>query len=171
MTTQISHPYLSRLKSGLPDGVMTAIAALVAYLPAHMIGVYQGFWGAIIAISVVQSEIGATEKIARNQFIGAVVGGTICLAGIVLFGQQIAVYGAAVALSILACTLLNVASASRLAGITCTILMLVPSTGSPLDIFLTRFAEVCWGAFVGLAVVWLADRLRRSLFARQQTGP
>lgn len=154
-------PYVPRLKLGLRDGVMTAAAAVLAYLPAYSLGISQGFWGAIIAIAVVQSEFEATEQIARNQFIGAAVGGLVGLIALLTFGDHVAVYAVAVVLVMAACSLLNVMSASRLAGITCTIVMLVPPTGTPLEMFLARVGEVAWGAFIGLSVVWVADRLSR----------
>ncbi|MBY0381667.1 MAG: FUSC family protein [Xanthobacteraceae bacterium] len=164
MTLNTENAYVFRFKRGVADGALTALAALLAYLPAQAFGIYQGFWGSIIAISVVQTEIGETEKIARNQFIGAAIGGCVSLIGLLLFGQGIVIYAVTIALTMIVCALLDVMKASRLAGITCTIVMLVPSTGSPLDIFLTRFGEVCWGAFVGFTTVWVADRVRRACF-------
>ena len=60
---------------GLEHGVMSAIAALVAFLPAEALGLPQSFWGAITAIAVVQSEYKAARSTARDQFVGAAIGG------------------------------------------------------------------------------------------------
>lgn len=51
------------------------------------------------------------------------------------------------------------ASASRLAGVTATIILLVPHAGSPESTFVSRVAEVGWGVCVAVAIVWLAGRL------------
>jgi hypothetical protein len=59
----------------------------------------------------------------------------------------------------LACWAMNVGSASRLAGITATIILLVPHVGSPQSMFLSRIVEVGWGVCVAVATVWLAARL------------
>jgi hypothetical protein len=68
-------------------------------------------WTGLIE-TMAQTEFGA----ARNQFVRAALGGVTGLVS----------YMAAVLLSILTCWLVNVASATRLAGITATIILLVP---------------------------------------------
>jgi hypothetical protein len=55
---------------------------------------------------------------------------------------------------------MNVAGASQLAGITATIIMLVPRTGSPSVALASRVGEVGWGVTVGITIVWLAARLK-----------
>ncbi len=159
--TDESAPLPQRFRSGLYDAAMIGLAALLAYVPAHLVGIQEGFWGSIIAISVVQNEIGATKEIAKNQFIGVAIGGLFGLAGLLLFGPNAIVYAIAVFLSMLACSLLDVAGANRIAGIACTIVTLVPFGGTPLHIFLARVGEVTWGTCVGLGIVWIADRLSR----------
>ncbi len=161
MTNETAAPFPQRCRDGLYDAFMIGLAALLAYVPAHLVGITEGFWGSIIAISVVQNEIAATEKIAKNQFIGVAIGGLFGFLGLLLFGPSAVVYATAVFLAMLACALLNVASANRIAGIACTIVMLVPFGSTPLHIFLARVGEVTWGTCVGLGIVWIADRLSR----------
>jgi hypothetical protein len=58
----------TRLLGGTLHGFMSALAAICAYVPTHLLGLHQGFWGAITAIGVVQTEFHASESTARNQF-------------------------------------------------------------------------------------------------------
>ena len=152
-------PLLSRLAAGAHHGAISACAALLAFLPAHAIGLQESFWSAITAISVAQTEFRATRTTARDQFLGAAVGGLTGLCTFFALGQNPLVYGIAVIIAMLACWAMNVASASRLAGITATIILLVPHVGSPESMFLSRIVEVGWGVCVAVATVWLAARL------------
>jgi uncharacterized membrane protein YgaE (UPF0421/DUF939 family) len=152
-------PLLSRLAAGAHHGMISASAALLAFLPAHAIGLKESFWSAITAISVAQTEFRATQTTARDQFIGAAVGGLTGLCTFFALGQSIIVYALAVVLAMLACSVLNVSSASRLSGTTATIILLVPHVGSPASMFLARLSEVGWGICVAVTIVWVAGRL------------
>lgn len=68
-------------------------------------------------------------------------------------------HAVAVIVAVLACWTLNVASASRLAGITATIILLVPHVGSPESMLVSRLVEVGWGICMAVATVWVAARL------------
>lgn len=108
---------LRRLAAGGHHGILSACAALIAYLPAHALGLGQSFWSAIAAIAVVQTEFRATESTALDQFVGAGIGGLAGLTAFFALGQHLPAYFLAVVLAILVCWTLNMASASRLAGI------------------------------------------------------
>lgn len=152
-------PFLHRVAAGAHHGAISAAAALLAFMPAHAIGLSQSFWSAITAISVAQTEFHAAQTTARDQFIGAAVGGLAGLCTFLAFGQSLIVYGLAVLLAMLVCWTVNVASASRVAGITATIILLVPHAGSPASMLVSRLVEVGWGVCVAVATVWLAGRL------------
>jgi uncharacterized membrane protein YgaE (UPF0421/DUF939 family) len=152
-------PLLRRLAAGAHHGAISASAALLAFIPAHAIGLSQSFWSAITAISVAQTEFRAAETTARDQFVGAAIGGLAGLCTFSAFGQTLPVYAIAVILAMLVCWALNVASASRLAGITATIILLVPHAGSAERMFVSRLVEVGWGVCVAVATVWVAGRL------------
>jgi hypothetical protein len=70
-------------------------------------------------------------------------------------GQHLPAYVVSLVLSVLACWLLNVSTAARLAGSTATIIMLVPHTGSVGWMLLSRVAEVGWGVAVAITIVWV----------------
>jgi uncharacterized membrane protein YccC len=57
----------------------------------------------------------------------------------------------------LACWLLKISTAARLAGSTATIIMLVPHAGSAARMMLYRVAEVGWGVAVAIVVVWVVN--------------
>ena len=149
------HEILQRFLMGSRQGAVSVVAAFFAYVPAHLIGLQQAFWSAITAISVAQMEFHATRSIAQKQATGAAIGGAVGLS----FGDQLWVYAAAVMLAVLVCWLLNVGDASQLGGITATIIMLVPHTGSPETLLVSRLSEVGWGVCVGIAIAWAVDKL------------
>ena len=148
-----------RARLGARQGLISVIAAFAAYMPAHLLGLPQSFWGSITAIAVAQAKFQDTESAARKQFTGAAIGGAVALGLILGFGDNLGIYAAAVLLSIIVCWLLDVADASQLAGVTATIILLVPHTGSPERMLAARLSEVTLGVCVGLFIVWLEERL------------
>jgi uncharacterized membrane protein YgaE (UPF0421/DUF939 family) len=154
-------PPRTKLVGGLAQGLMSATAAILAYLPTKPLGLQEGFWGAITAIAVVQSELGATTSSARDQFAGAAIGGLTSAAIVSWTGQSLSVYALAVVVSMSACWVLNISSAARLAGSTATIIALVPHQGKVEWMMMSRIAEVAWGIAVAVAVVWLVNRFKR----------
>ena len=151
-------PARAKIVGGLAQGLMSAGAAVLAYLPTKPLGLQEGFWGSITAIAVVQSEMGAVKNSARDQFAGAAIGGLLAAAIVTLTGQTLAAYALAIVVSACACWIFNVSSAARLAASTATIILLVPHRGSVEGMMVSRIAEVAWGVSVGIAMVWLVNR-------------
>jgi uncharacterized membrane protein YccC len=85
-------PPRTKLVGGLSQGLISAGAAILAYLPTKPLGLQEGFWGAITAIAVVQSELGATRNYARDQFAGAAIGGLTSAAVVYFAGQSLVVH-------------------------------------------------------------------------------
>lgn len=164
--SKLSSRIAQRLASGTHQGIISAVAAVVAYVPTQSLGLNEGFWAAVTAIAVVQTEFQATQSTARDQFVGAAVGGLVALCLLLTLGNHLLVYAAAVLIAILACWALNVGTACRLAGITATIILLMPHSGPPERMLISRLSEVGWGICVAVAVVWLAARLPTSLMSR-----
>jgi uncharacterized membrane protein YgaE (UPF0421/DUF939 family) len=159
-----------RVTGGLGQGLMSTAAALIAYLPTKPLGLQEGFWGSITAIAVVQAELAATQTSARDQFAGATIGGLISAIILSVAGQSLPAYAAAVTLSVLLCWLFNRPSAARLAGSTATIVLLVPHKGSVATMVLSRIGEVGWGVAVGVAVVWIVNRVEKAARDRRGTA-
>jgi uncharacterized membrane protein YgaE (UPF0421/DUF939 family) len=160
-------PAHAKVAGGLAQGLMSAAAAIIAYLPTRPLGLREGFWASITAIAVVQSELGATQSSARDQFAGAAIGGFISAVIVAVAGQHLVPYAISVVLSMLACWLFNVSSAARLSGSTATIIMLVPHQGTAGGMMLSRIAEVGWGVAVGIATVWLVNKCENIVSAKR----
>jgi len=154
-------PTRAKIVGGAAQGLMSATAAILAYLPTKPLGLQEGFWGSITAIAVVQSELSATTTSARDQFVGAAIGGMVSSALVTWGGQSVAVYALAVVVSMTVCWMFNVSSAARLSGSTATIVALVPHHGTVEWMMLSRIAEVGWGIAVGVSVVWLVNRIEK----------
>jgi uncharacterized membrane protein YgaE (UPF0421/DUF939 family) len=154
-------PTRAKVVGGAAQGLMSATAAILAYLPTKPLGLQEGFWGSITAIAVVQSELSATTTSARDQFVGAAIGGMVSSALVTWGGQALAVYALAVVVSMTVCWMFNISSAARLSGSTATIIALVPHHGTVEWMMLSRIAEVGWGITVGVSVVWLVNRFEK----------
>jgi uncharacterized membrane protein YgaE (UPF0421/DUF939 family) len=156
-----AQPVRQRLVGGATQGLMSAAAAIIAYLPTKPLGLQEGFWGSITAIAVVQGQLSATQTSARDQVAGAAIGSIVGAAVVVSAGQQpLAAYALAIVLCMAACWLLNIPSAARLGGSTVTIIALVPHHSTVGWMMLSRVSEVGWGVAVGIAIAWLVDKAR-----------
>ena len=158
-------PFRERLSSGLEQGVLSAVAAVLAWMPTEALGLREGFWAAITAIAVAQSEFNAARSTARDQFAGAAIGGAVAVLTTTVVGPGIVRFVLALMIAISCCWMLKVASAARLGGITAAIIMLVPHQASVGGMMLSRVGEVGWGVTMAILVTSLAtlvrDRLRR----------
>ena len=141
----------------------TAAAAGLCWWIATLFGLHDGYWGAISAIIVLQSNFGATISASRDRILGTVIGALLGFAF-----AQIGVlpwnYILAVITAVIVCGLLGLRSSSRLAGITISIVMLV-KTGSHWTLALDRVMEVFLGVVVAIAISTLVfpDRARLRL--------
>lgn len=141
----------------------TALAAALCWWIASRFGLHDGYWGAISAIIVLQSNFGATITASRDRILGTVMGAAFGFA----FSFVPAVpwnYILAVFAAVVVCGLLGFRASSRLAGVTITIVMLVHA-GSSKELALTRVGQVLLGILVALAVSTLVfpDRARLRL--------
>ena len=142
----------------------TALAAGLCWWLAMRFGLHDGYWGAISAMIVLQSNFGATITASRDRLLGTLIGAVLGF-GFSFVGALPWNYLAAVILAITICGLLGFKSSSRLAGVTITIVMLVQHGGSHWTIALDRVAQVALGIVVALGVSTLIfpDRARLRL--------
>ena len=143
----------------------TALAAALCWWLALRFGLHDGYWGAISAIIVLQSNVGATVTASRDRLLGTLMGAA--------FGFAFSVFGAppwnyilAVLFAIIVCGLLGMRDSSRLAGVTITIIMLVPESGPRWELALDRVGEVLLGIVVALVVTTLVFPDRARLWLR-----
>ncbi len=142
----------------------TALAAALCWWLALRFGLHDGYWGSISAIIVLQSNVGSTVTASRDRLLGTVIGALLGFS-FSLFGVLPWNYILAVLAAIIVCGLLGLRSSSRLAGVTITIIMLVHKEGPRWGLAMDRVGEVILGIVVALAVSTLVfpDRARLRL--------
>jgi uncharacterized membrane protein YccC len=129
----------------------TALAAALCWWLALRFGLHDGYWGAISAIIVLQSNFGATISASRDRILGTIIG-TLLGFAFSLFGVLPWNYILAVLVAVIVCGLLGLRSSSRLAGVTITIVMLVQKSGPRWGLALDRVSEVFIGIVVAIAI-------------------
>ncbi len=152
----------------LIDAAKTALASALCWWLALRFGLHDGYWGAISAIIVLQSNVGATVSASRDRLLGTLMGALLGFACSV-FDAPPWNYILAVLLAVVVCGLLGLRNSSRLACVTITIIMLVPLPGPRWSLALDRVGEVLLGIVVALLVstlvfpdrarIWLRDGL------------
>ncbi len=171
-------PARARLLVGLTHALRAVMAASLGYFTAIELGLGQGFWAAITAISVSQANYVEVRNSSRDQFIGAIIGGLIGgLAGglasmdAATFGDyHFLVYVLTVIVGMMLCSAFNLGAAGRISGTTTTIIMLVPHSGAFWQIALFRLGEVTLGAAAALLVSFVFDALERRFFTSHSTS-
>lgn len=160
-----SLPRRDRLLIGLMHALRAVLAASLGYFGALELGLEQGFWAAITAISVSQSNYAEVRNSSRDQFVGAMIGGLIGMGAAPLGHEHYMAYVLAVMVGMMLCSTFNLGAAGRISGTTTTIIMLVPHSGSFWQFALFRLGEVTLGAIAALLVTAIFDRLERRLLA------
>lgn len=145
-------PPADRLRAGLLMAVQAVCSASLAYGTGLLLHTQDAFWAAMTAISVVQHSYVDTEHLARDQLIGALVGGLCGLIAALYGGGHYYVYASAIVVAVVFSWSINIGSAARLAATTATILLLVPAGNSPWHVALLRFGEVAIGTLSALLV-------------------
>jgi uncharacterized membrane protein YgaE (UPF0421/DUF939 family) len=124
------------------------VAARLSKLP-------QPYWAAVTTIVVMQSTLGASWDVSKRRIIGTAIGAAA--GGLIAscFRTSAGVLAAGIlALGILCGTLRLDPSAYRFAGLTLVIVTLITGSNTPpFLIAFHRFAEVCIGILVALALV------------------
>ena len=148
----------------LIHAVKTALAAALCWWIAMLFGLHDGYWGAISAIIVLQSNFGATISASRDRILGTLIGALLGFS-FTEFGVLPWNYILAVLAAVIICGLLGLRSSSRLAGVTITIVMLVQRGGSHWTVALDRVLEVFLGIVVAVLISTLVfpDRARLRL--------
>jgi uncharacterized membrane protein YccC len=156
---------LLRTRTGAWQGLRTGVVAAFCYWLTRKFGLREGYWAAISAIVVMQSELGATVDASRDRLIGTAIGGVLGWACASLWNGNVLIYAAGIFLSMFVCWALNLGTAGRLTGVTVSIITLVAHTTSTSVMAMHRFFEVSLGIVAALAFtlceVRISDMLRR----------
>jgi uncharacterized membrane protein YgaE (UPF0421/DUF939 family) len=137
------------------DSVRTTFAAVAAMLLARVLKLPEYYWAPISAIVVVQSTI-PPRTLAWQRFVGTALGAVLGAALTTFFRPIAVVYATGILLCGMLAGLLRVGGAYRFAGITLSIVLLIPHTRGPWIVSWHRFLEVSLGIAVALVVttVW-----------------
>jgi uncharacterized membrane protein YgaE (UPF0421/DUF939 family) len=137
------------------DSLRTALAAVAAMLLARLLKLPEYYWAPISAIVVVQSTI-PPRTLAWQRFVGTALGAVLGAALATFFPPNAVVYAAGILLCGMLAWLLRVGGAYRFAGITLSIVLLLPHASAPWIVGWHRFLEVSLGIAVALVVttVW-----------------
>ncbi len=139
----------------LLDSVRTAFVAVAAMLLARLLKLPEYYWAPISAIVVIQSTI-PPLTLGWQRFVGTALGAVLGAAVATFFSPSALVYGVGILLCGVLARLLHVGTAYRFAGITLSIVLLIPHTRPPWIVGWHRFLEVSLGIAVALVMttVW-----------------
>jgi hypothetical protein len=147
------------------QAIKTAIAGVAAMYITRLFQLPEGYWAAISALIVMQSNVGATLDASRTRLAGTAVGAVVGGVFVALWGANILGFGLAVTIAFFICTELRLAESQRLATVTVAIIMLIRGASAAWVIALHRFAEVALGILIALVIsltLW-PNHARRSL--------
>jgi uncharacterized membrane protein YccC len=147
------------------QAIKTSVAGLISLLVTNFFHLPQGYWAAISALIVMQSNVGATLSASRTRLAGTAVGAIVGGLFMALFGAGLTGFAVAVAISFIICDSLRLAESQRLATVTVAIIMLIPAAAPAWIVALHRFIEVAVGIMIALAVslVLWPNHARRSV--------
>jgi len=137
---------------GAKQAVKTAVAGLISLYITNFFRLPEGYWAAITALIVMQSNVGATLSASRTRLAGTAVGAIVGGIFVALFGMNLLGFALAVAIAFFLCDLLHLADSQRLATVTVATIMLIAHTSSAWIVALHRFTEVALGILVALLV-------------------
>ena len=134
------------------QAVKTAVAGVISLGFTNFFHLPEGYWAAISALIVMQSNVGATLTASRTRLAGTAVGAIVGGLFVALFGSNILGFALAVAIAFFVCTTLRLAESQRLATVTVAIIMLTDRTNSVWLVAVHRFSEVALGIVIALVV-------------------
>jgi uncharacterized membrane protein YccC len=147
------------------QAIKTAIAGVAAMYLTRLFHLPQGYWAAISALIVMQSNVGATLSASRTRLAGTAVGAVVGGAFMALLGDSMLDFALAVAVAFFLCFVLRLPDSQRLATVTVAIIMLIGHSTSAWVVALHRFTEVSLGILIALVIsltLW-PNHARRSL--------
>lgn len=130
----------------------TGVAAVLCLWLGNLLGLSHSYWAAISAIVVMGSDSAVTLISCRDRLIGTAIGALLGWGTFYVWHGHYVLYGLAVMLCLLACSLLEFEKAGRLAGVALTIIVLIQIDAGPGQAALARFLEVSLGIIVALGV-------------------
>src|SRR5580704_18537138 len=105
------------LESG-KQAVKTAIAGAISLAITNLFHLPEGYWAAISALIVMQSNVGATLNASRTRLAGTAVGAVVGGLFLAMFGLSATGFALAVTIAFFLCDLLRLTDSQRLATVT-----------------------------------------------------
>jgi uncharacterized membrane protein YgaE (UPF0421/DUF939 family) len=142
-------------KDSILDSLRTTIAAVASLLLARLLKMPESYWAPISTIVIIQSTI-PPLTLGWQRFVGTALGAVLGAALTTYFSPSALVYGVGILLCGVLAWLFRIGAAYRFAGITLSIVLLIPHTNVPWIVAWHRFLEVSLGIAVALVVtmVW-----------------
>jgi uncharacterized membrane protein YgaE (UPF0421/DUF939 family) len=141
----------------LEHSVRTALATVGSLLAARLFRLPEAYWAPITTLVITQSSLGAAFSVSWKRFVGTAIGALVGALVATHFPPNVFLFGASIFILGLLCALVRVdRSAFRFAGVTLSIVLLIPRTNPAWQVGFDRFAEVSIGIGVALlfAIVW-----------------
>lgn len=133
----------------------TSVAAVLCVWLGNLLRLEHGYWAAVSAIVVMAAENTVTLLSCRDRLIGTAIGALLGWGTFYVWHGHYLMYGLAVLLCVLACSMLEFEKAGRLAAVTLTIIVLIKIDNGPGRAALARFLEVSLGVIVAMVVTHL----------------
>jgi uncharacterized membrane protein YccC len=144
----------------------TSLAAVLCLWLGDHFGLVHSYWAAVSAIVVMGSDTPVSIASCRDRVIGTAIGALLGWGTAYLWHGHYLLYGLAILVCLLACSILNSEKAGRLAAVALTIIVLIHIDGGPGQAALARFLEVALGIVVALAVTLLVFPQRPAEYAK-----
>jgi uncharacterized membrane protein YgaE (UPF0421/DUF939 family) len=141
-------------RDSILDSVRTAVAAVASMLLARLLKMPETYWAPISTIVIIQSTI-PPLTLGWQRFVGTALGAVLGAALMTFFNPNALVYGVGILLCGVLAWLLRIGGAYRFAGITLSIVLLIPHTSAPWIVGWHRFLEVSLGIAVALVATTL----------------
>ena len=144
-------------RTWLTQAARTALAAVASLIVALLCRMPEAYWAPITTLIVLQSTLGAAWAASKQRLIGTALGAVAGAMVASCFEEGIIVFGVAIFALGLICAILRLdQSAYRFAGVTLTIVLIIPRSQAPWITGMHRFVEVSLGIAVALvlAAVW-----------------
>jgi uncharacterized membrane protein YgaE (UPF0421/DUF939 family) len=136
----------------IKQAIKTAVAGLISLNVTNIFHLPEGYWAAITALIVMQSNVGATLSASRTRLAGTAVGALVGGLFAAEWGFNMLAFAVAVTIAFFLCDLLHLPDSQRLATVTVAIIILIGHTTSAWIIAVHRFSEVALGILIALLV-------------------